>query len=190
MSSGAARAPLNTTQATSGILQPQLTSVTQNQPTAGLNAMSIHLPNSAMLQPQRHVYTITPLVNQHRLVRLTSHLLLHRQLIGPSVTEEPPPYPRQTASNFRMGTQQMMPSPIVPHQMSGLSQSATLSTGNVPSSFSTKLIEVYRYQIFLFSDIRYSLFKKKPIPIADPIYITSCFSHVLHIYYNKIQCKP
>ena len=43
------------------------------------------------------------------------------------------------------------------------------------------LVEVYRYQIFLFSDIRYSLFKKKPIPIADPIYVTSCFSHALHI---------
>ena len=43
------------------------------------------------------------------------------------------------------------------------------------------MLEVYRYQIFPFSDIRYSLFKKKPIPIADPLYITSCFSHVLHI---------
>ena len=54
-------------------------------------------------------------------------------------------------------------------------------------------VEVYRYQIFLFSDIRYSLFKKKPIPIADPIYITSCLSHILHIKFivnkNKIATK-
>ena len=58
------------------------------------------------------------------------------------------------------------------------------------STISVFCLEVYRYQIFLFPDIRYSLFKKKPILIADLIYITSCFSHVLHIKFivnnNKI----
>ena len=46
------------------------------------------------------------------------------------------------------------------------------------------ILEVYWYQIFLFSDIRYSLFEKWPISIADPIYITSCFSYAGIAHYD------
>ena len=145
VASGAARASSNTAQPTSGILQPQLTSVKQNQPSfaAGLNAVSTHVPNSAMLQPQTaaSLYT-TSKPTQTGVTYQPPPIAPTAKTIGLSVTEEPPPYPgHETASNFRMGTQQMMPSPIVPHQMSGSSQGAMLSSANVPSSFSTNVLQ-------------------------------------------------
>ena len=47
------------------------------------------------------------------------------------------------------------------------------------------ILAVYRYQNFPFSDIRYSLFKKEPIPIADLIYVHNklffpCIAHKIH----------
>ena len=147
VASGAARASSNTAQPTSGILQPQLTPVTQNQPSfaAGLNATSTHLPNSAMLQPQPATSLYNNTISKPTQTGMTYQpppIAPTAKTIGLSVTEEPPPYPgHETASNFRMGTQQMMPSPIVPHQMSGSSQSATQSPANVPSSFSTNVLQ-------------------------------------------------
>ena len=43
-------------------------------------------------------------------------------------------------------------------------------------------VEVYRYQIFPFSDIGYSLFNKKPILIANLIYnklFSPCIAHII-----------
>ena len=153
---------------TSGILQPQ----TQSQPISAanvpmLNAMSTHLPNSTMLQPQpmtSYNNTITEPTQSGRsyqpppIVQPSSTVLQPNNVpaaktISPSMTEAPPPYPGHekystTASNFRTGTQQptLMPSPksIVTHQMrdsSHLSAQSPASTANVPSSFNTNMLQ-------------------------------------------------